>query len=1132
MHKVTNSDGTSSLLNKESQFFAKSKSFQHFTPYHIKQQVKKPTTSSNKVALAKRSNSHIPATVPNLLKSVETASKIYRIPNREKTNSYKEESTSDVEDFFASNDVRLQIGPAVEKPKPPSAVTLKYNSTFSSKPRRVAGNIPSRANKRTKTKEKENASEKTDQKKVYETNVLPTKVYKKQDVLSSLRKLSLIEPFLNATESSINPLLDNLDGEPLTISSKDVIKLDQFVPNKKGSTTKPFISSQNASQNTLTSNQELVRIDKPCISMRKSVKDEHNSKYDDSHVPTTKERFLSAPCSYKNDMFLAVTDNAGYRLNNEQLLDTSDNDSFVYRDSYNNKISVKKESDRKLLHGTPISIVTSLKEPLKLIKKPQLNLTQRQLSFVGATLPTATVVDISTGSVIENNGEDDNGNSEVVNDNVDNLRSLAGSKAGAPSSFYHNRKIKRRKQDDRAEMLELNKLKEQAQHEIMTILKNSESEQLIKNPTNPTTPDVKNSSTKAPIEYKIVQIPNPVQKLIQVESEVSKSCDSVESEKTSSRCSSSLTQSSSTSSTKQPCVPNPSPQLAPNRFQIFPTGNPNTYHAYSSKSSKPTVISVDHFSHARASLNDQKNRKNKQRTSKSYHKTTNGLGYRFAVNTDIKLPKRYSSLKTGTLIKGESISLKNQFQSEGEMTDNETSDENPLKSSSDDETKLERLPPPHTLQKFFKFSTSGAGKVKKVKESSEQVVYKPLQSLVIKSCQSVNPVLVMPEAEPNVAERETLSAMPNRPQMVNGHLSPLKGIRIINRKVTMRHYESDNYPYLEKAGVRYFFTDSKTMSRFAKSAQDKDDTINADPNRNLFSSNPSTRNTQKNLDSCSDTDYIDPGAFVESKTKSKHLQTRFDSEDSAKPQVSNFDFTDNSINIHRLSLNGEKAEPFLLLKEGSMQSLNFLNPNSLHFSTGSLSVQDAKNAAERSAKKRRKIQLGTNGTTDDCISVKIAAGGGFKSNVSRYSLLLRQKYHKQQDETNQKSLQREEILEISKAGIEPVSKTERRIPKLLSRPSSKDKNQLPAVRIESSNKETNNTNGTEILTSQSRLKFRELLENYCNDNATNEEIFAREFRTAAASRRQSNEIENGEQNKYFSLNKTPSLNDIAARLSR
>ena len=1126
MQRVTSTKRAPLFSNKEPQLFSTAKTLQHLAPYQVKQEVKKPLASQNQSATAIRSGSNLFLNVPNPHQSVETASKIYRVSNREKLETDPGESKTDKK-HQCEPPLRIEAG--VEKPKPPSSITLKYNSALSGKSRRVTGNTSSKAAKRVKTKEKETSQGAAKVKKVFETDVPPTIVYKRQDVLSSLRKLSLIEPLLKAPENGFNSLPNCLtNGDSSTTIQKSPKQSDHSNANKATNIEKQFISGN--TKQFLTTIQESLAHNQLGVSHDKSVKARNYNTRDVPSDVTEHDNPLSSFSSNTNDMLCRVANNVGSKP--KDYFDTSDNESFIYRDSYNNKISVREELRPKLYHGTPIPIEASLNELSKSSSKRRMNLTQKQLSYVSSTVPTATVVDISSGSVVEANVEVED-KPTVLTDNVEHLQSLATSKTGVPSSFYYNRKIKRQKQEDQAEMLELNKLQEQSQKEIKNTFKGCASEYLREKPSKVPT-KVKRVSEDKPIEYRIVQLLSPHQ--VEVETEVNPSTNSSDSEKGNFRCSSSLTQSSSTSSSKQPDVPNSSPQLAPNRFHIFPTGNPIAFHAYTGDTSKPTVIKVDHFSRAKASLSDQQERKTETNLSKSNRKSTNGLACRFTANTDAKLPKQNGFLNMDTLIKGESISLKNQFQSDvGFASDcnDGTSDESVVKSSSEDEKKIGHSLPPHTAPKIFKFSNSGANKVKRPKENKEPVVYQPLQSLVIKSCQSVDSVLVIPTSGQTAAGRESFSALPFRTKKANGHISPLNGIRILRQKITMKHYDKNKYPCFENAGIRYFNKNPQTVSQCVNSAKEKDNHITSNSSEESCSKQPldTLSHLQKRSTKCVN---VDGTTFSFNKEKVNELQELSDLEDFGKGQFSDSDFVDKSINIYGLNLGHEKSKPLLLLKEGSMQSLNFFNLNSVQFSNRFLATQDVKNACERSSRKRRKIQLGANETADDFVNVKIAAGGGFKSNVSRYSLLLRQKYHKQHDKAIPKSLQREEILEISKAEIGPLIKNDKRACNSSIRPSTDENAQLPAIKDATIEAKADNTVAASNLISKSRLQIRDLLENLCSDEKESEneksEKSGRLSRSAADCQSNPEDKDGEEHKRYEGLNKTPSLNDITGSL--
>ena len=1091
----------------------------NFSPYQIKQKVQKPSMPQRK-SNNRPTNSLIPT---NGFYSLENATKIYRMPSNRETDS-KKASNFDYEKNNENvvKDSEIFVGSSVTKPKPPSAVTLKYNSNILLKPRRVPKTVANRTRK-----EKNDTNEKTDEpetKQIFESTAISTKVQNKADALASLKKLSLIEPFLGTTISlqSETKSASTL-RVPLTSDAhrNGIIGFSKTSSGIRNSLKRSGLAQKGLNQPN--SNMNCSGWKKTKIGVHVEELSETNN--DAKHDVTMSNDLLIPPYSYANDMLYLISNKGDFESRKEDYIDTSDKESFVYRDAYNNKISVKEEANVKPQHETPISIVASLNEPPKPPNKRQSYLTQRQLSFVGAAVPTATVVDISTGSIVENNKLSTSAEDTESQQQVQGLRAGAISKAGGvPSSFYHNRKIQRRKLDDRAEMIELSKLKDKARDDIKSILGRLDSPDSQKyRPLSRSRTVDSQKPLKKPVEYKIVRLPSPSQ--VVVEKDHLKPASSPVAEPTVSRCSSTLTTSSSSScSTRQPSAPNPSPQLAPNRFQLFPTSNPNTFHAYTSSTSQPTVISMDHFCLAKASLNEQGNDKNKRRSTGVVRKAGNIVGVRIPTSGDNRL-KQQETLKTDTLVKGQSISLKNQYKSDSETCSDkeaEAMDDIALKSSEEDsdDKKSLQTPPQHATNKFFKFSNSGVAKVKKPKDENPEVVtYTPLQSLVIKSCQSVNPVVVIPEFQSGPASEMPNSALLARTQTMDGNISPLKGIRILRRKITIKHYDNDTYPYSGKIEYKTLLSDTHKL---------RQETIGR-----LDQKQP------KNYETKAFNNYLPP--TTEKLDSIRTISSKYNSEDEQHHHVNgrlqlqqpnlvyhgqiDDNFVEKSINIDKLCLGKYNAPPFLLLKEGTMQSLNFINPNALQFSLAPLSQQDAKDATERSAKRRRKIQLGTNSGSDDCVSVKIAAGGGFKSNVARYSLLLRQKYHKQQEEPTQKQLQREKILEISKTGIEPLKKNDKQSHEILGRNSSPESDTLPAV--EGSRKESGVKSSNCALPSQSRLQIRDLLDNLCSSG----EPFNSESPQGVKNERippDSNEQDLENCRKHLSLTKSPSLSDLHA----
>ena len=1050
--------------------------------------------------------------------SIESAKKIYRVPSNRDQGQNNLGASSDANDALSRGEPPACPSSSVSKPQPPSAVTLKYNSNVLLKPRRTPQTVASRTRKERKNTRESNFKDESGRKRVYESNVQATKVHNKQDVLASLKQLSLLEPFLGSTCKDFSSDGGKSTMVPLPLEGTKLNGLSGFSNCAAGAknVSKPF--QKKDSSNSWKPSQ-----------VTREIK-QFNEKSNEMTLPTTKS---NCPSSHSqngdNDMLYIVNGNVGFNSSQEDYIDTSDNESFVYRDAYNNKISIKEEVKVKPRHETPLSIVTSLNQPSKPPNKRQSYLTQRQLSFVGASLPTATVVDISTGSVVE----DGTATGETqIEEHVQRLRSSAGSRANVPVSFYHNRKIKRRKQEDRAEMMEIHKLKEKAQVDIQNMLNREESAHSgskarlsVPDKIKPSTPG------KKPIEYKIVRLPSPSQ--VVVESNPLIPNDSPEPEQLASRPSSIETSSSLATVTKQPCAPNPSPQLSSNRFQIFPTTNPNTFHAYTNSSSQPTIISMDHFCLARANLKEQGKNQNKIKPlTGASRRPGNMLGVRMHTSADNR--KRQSeTLKTNTLIKGQSINIKTQPKSDSDaLTDIEAdaSDENAGKSSSEDNDDKKSLVfvPPHSASKFFKISNSSVAVKKKRRKADtpEFVTYTPFQSLVIKSCQSVNPVVVIPESESYITN-EVSNTLPSRTQTVSGHLSPLKGIRILRRKMTIKHYDSDPNQCNMKVGLNSLLHDSKNLKSFSldQDLANSDHIVETDAKINDNGYQHATTKPTKSLKSMQSLNSLySKAGYLSEKIDQQQPNVVYHSSLNGGIKDRSYSLADETINVDKLCLRKDNAAPFLLLKEGSMQSLNFINPNAIHFSLAPISKQDAKDAADRSAKRRRKIQLGSGGGSGDCVSVKIAAGGGFKSNVARYSLLLRQKYHKHQEETAQKKIQQEEILEISKAGIEPLNKGDKRMQKLFGSNLRSESNTLPCV-VEGLNEDSSVETQSNIINSQSHLHIRDLLDNLC----ANTEPFEDELPNDDKNGRQvvkisENKAENSKN--VFALTKSPSLNDL------
>ncbi|XP_078486464.1 uncharacterized protein LOC144744949 [Ciona intestinalis] len=758
-------------------------------------------------------------------------------------------------------------GSSITKPTPPKTVTLKFNRE-TSRNRENSKNLEKRTNNSESRKKlsKPATSYKPVPKhgeKVYDTTALTSKVYP-NDVLASLRRLSLIEPFLgksksfHESENKEKPVENPSDSGLGTLASSDHVNMDK--PAKR-------VAFQEKLNNFLS----------PRLS-------QHNSSFDKNEIAESLSRTLLCDDMYIDDVIMASDAN-------------------------------------------PVTIATS--------SSTVAGSNERKSSYI--TPPTATLVDISTGGVVEH--------TEILDDDV--IMENNQQYRRAPPSFYYNRKIKRKKQEDESER---EALKSQAREHIRSILNSTSSDKTIQpEPQKSAYQDI----TKTLISKK------------------SKKSDSVKSRPIS--VSSSMTSSSLSSNEKLPRGPNPTPSLEHHRFQIFPTSIPHTYHAYTSPSSQPTVINMEEFLRSNVNAMRIKRIKSKiamnRKTPRTISRDKNGRRSRTMTNgcsLNISAAKLFDA----------DDDITDDVRNDDVMTDDVTTDMG--ETSNDDDVirdVIDHMTNPNQSddQENLKQSTEDKSKIE------PSMTKQPLQALSITSQRSASYDVIQ---KPMTSETTALTI---RRHSGVGRLSPLKGIRILRRKISVKQYDN---PELEakQSSIVLLLKGLKTHDEVYKLNTATNTDTSMSPLRIIIPAKsigegeegtPRSRIIPRfKLSSLPNSKIISKPLSSNTVERERHLED--------VTGVSVGDFSKVPINVEKMFENQNSG--YHILKEGGAQGLNFLDSRRSSVNEVEMSPPEPKGP-----KRRRRAQLGRSEGSNGEVRVKIAAGGGFKSNVARYSLLLRQK---------------------------------------------------------------------------------------------------------------------------------------------
>ncbi|XP_076804225.1 uncharacterized protein LOC143448386 [Clavelina lepadiformis] len=977
---------------------------------------RKPAVSASNNAAQTDCVKNIAAARQNIgNRCLDSNEKFYRIRREQADrNAANIVESSDKSSLYESP---LCIGTSITKPKPPPAVSLKMNRDLAARGKisQVAllkrPTADRRYGKQNKWSElRKSITQKSTREMAFDSATITTNINSNHDVLSSLRKLSLIEPFLNSKKVPVWPVgPDNsftlskpVEFSPQTrrFSDKNNTSYDvehgKMNSNPSNSDNGIFLDALTDSKDQPTSTSRLFTNAVADVERTSLL---INTRGTGLHLSPVNDQDVLVP-----DVFCQL-ERVSSGLDNAEAYN---NEAFVYKDPYENMPNAVKESRRKSFKS-PAPLIASLEiEADKSKSKRRSPLTQRQLSYIGAVPPTAMVVDISTGGVVKQEPLTSTEDEAEVSEQTHQVRLVQGTKAGVPSSFYYNRKIKRRKKEDEIELAALKKLKAKAREEIKNILEktacNAEETEIKKARSELSI--IGNDNTA--LNVKVVEV-NPFPEQSFCPSPPAVQAKELVAEKsivdkhiylpavTSRPSSPSVASSSECSNCKiQPPTPNSSPQLDSDRFQIFPTTNPNTFHAYASFSSQPTVINMDNFLKAQSNVIAGENGLNKKPISMTYKKVTAPGTARILV-TSGKARLGTVALKSEGLLDLSPLNIKTLSKSDSASSEN---DEN-TQGNNYHKPKRESVGT-DTEAKCAGDSTDDEH-LTSSKKKTEKPKYTPLQSLVIKSCRSVNPIVVMPP----IAD-EAPTSIPQE-YNVSGHLSPLKGIRILRRKVTVRHFKDGSYFPEQKEGYTYstIYPSEKPSDHDSMNDKQLVDSVEQNFTNGNVNISAGTENSSRvfipsklaSKDGINNLNHQRLTKYINVKNPSKTALSKHNRMNAECAENSN-DTTrrlsiKGTINIDSLCLRGGNVQPYLLLKDGGSQSLNFLNTAS---DNEILAPVRSQASSGEPRKRRRRVQLGSCVGSDDQICVKISAGGGFKSNLARYSLLHRQRKRKSQDD--------------------------------------------------------------------------------------------------------------------------------------
>nr|CAB3263176.1 uncharacterized protein LOC104265834 [Phallusia mammillata] len=522
--------------------------------------------------------------------------------------------------------------------------------------------------------------------------------------------------------------------------------------------------------------------------------------------------------------------------------------------------------------------------------------------------PTATLVDISTGGIVDAGGDGIRFH-DVTNSSAE---------TGLPMTFHYGKR-KRRKRNYELEALK--KIQRPKSSDVASSV-DEKMPPFVAGSVTPTMP----VDPADPEHYESNTTDNDTTNF--------SSSEETQIEVRSRSSSTPVSSASSYSSSNHLRAPNPTPHLDDSRFHIFPANARNAYHVYSSSHEQPAVVTLD-------TTREEWVRNSRGVRGVGGSKKTASHGFRILVTSN--RAERRQTDKLETFVVGSSIQTQgSSIQTPAVKRNHVTFQSDRVTSSSDDVTG----------DKDAKLS--GLSKTEKLTPKLTNV-----QSLVVQSCRPKSPIVVIA----NDLQDSLESTRFYKKENLSGHLSPLKGVRLLRRKITIRQHES----------VESFqFEEAKTC---------------AGPDLTDAENTKSVEKLLKKINFGSGSSLVPSRLAAPQKENSNlfrvrnkpHVKTTQGSKLGDKiPQMTC------AISVEKLALEGD---PCFLLKEGNSQALNFIDST-------------AKHSTRTTSREHRRRQLGlVKLGHDDRVRVKIAAGGGFRSNVAHYSLLLRQKQEWNNDET-------------------------------------------------------------------------------------------------------------------------------------
>jgi len=817
--------------------------------------------------------------------------KVYRLPTVRQT----QHAEADLHERQLGDVSDLCIGKSISKPTPPRPFQLKRDNqpkkapcvTHQSKRQRINSNSYPNGTKR--------------------SSALASAVYSNEDVLASLKKMSLIEPFLNERRTRPRPV----NKPTLTLSRPVQFSVQWNGDNKDNSGT--------AIDGHCTPNSD-SGIDRDFAPMPQLSFDSQGK--------------LPGLDSIASDAFTKSSDH------HKQL-------EFLQKESFDPAVSHFSHRSTEL-HPAAVKSAANLASATDLrevcLEEQETHILPRRLSQ-GFAPPTATLVDITTGGIVDHGSGYDVGQADSF------LRS--GNGVTVPPSFYFNKRKKRKGRDRELDALKrVRRYAGQEESASDTEARPRSVEQERRSGLGSVS-----LSTHA-MQPRLVSFPELPKNQASAESE-----SPVYRPPSPSHSALSTTSSSSSCERHQLRAPNPTPHLEDNRFQIFPTTQPNTFHVYCGSRGQPTVISVedvdpDFWLRSRELRRQVNNVRNKRIAAG---------GFRRAPPTSYNTQRRQASPGAmDAFVQGCSLAARS-----GRVAKEESDDDVSLadQSASCEETRKGFLHLPQVPTSSTNSENESSDCVKPQTALQSVSLFAPLKGLGFKRHRA-NEHIVATSREASGALSEILLQEPQK--ALPGHLSPLKGVPLLRRKITVRQHES----------MKSFAKDNEK-----RTGKDSRDSVVLLVNR-LNESSKSAEKLLKKISFGSDTDLSlhmilprrDNASFLRARGTTRLKTAALQSTRGDGMPVNC------SINVEKLCLEGD---PYFMLKEGNSQSLNFIEPYvgsvtpELHLKPG------------QAGRKRRTKRLGSVKLIDDKIHVKVAAGGGFRSNVTHYSLLLRQKQFRQ-----------------------------------------------------------------------------------------------------------------------------------------